>query len=99
VIPSKIFEQAALKKPILLGVDWEARKIIEKYNVGLYFEPENREQFIDALLKLKNDKELYNKLSNNCLELANDFDRKKLAKKMYNIIKKLVWFPNSSSIN
>jgi len=90
VIPSKIFEQVALKKPILLGVDGEAREIIEKYNAGLYFEPENRDDFIEKLLILKNNKELYNQLSENGLKLANDFDRKKLAKKMFDIIKKLV---------
>ncbi len=90
VIPSKIFEQVALKKPILLGVDGEAREIIEKYNAGLYFEPENRDDFIKKLLILKNNKKLYNQLSENGLKLANDFDRKKLAKKMFDIIKKLV---------
>ncbi len=90
VIPSKIFEQAAMKKPILLGVDGEARGIIEEYNAGLYYEPENKNEFIDALLKLKNDKELYKELSENCLKLADDFNRKKLADDMFKIIKDLI---------
>ena len=27
--------------PILIGVDGKARSIIEKYNAGLFYEPEN----------------------------------------------------------
>ena len=90
VIPSKIFEQAAMKKPILLGVDGEAREIVEKYKAGLFYHPENEKEFIDTLLRIKNDKKLYKELSENCLKLANDFDRKKLAREMYEIIKKIL---------
>lgn len=82
VIPSKIFETAAMCTPILLGVDGEARKIIEDYNAGYYFEPENEEAFLKALQKLKGDKTLYWELQKGCLKLAKDFDRKVLAKKM-----------------
>ena len=86
VIPSKIFESAAMGKPILLGVDGEARKIIEKYEAGLYFEPENKSDFLKKLYILKKNKSLYKKLSKNCKKLAVDFDRKFLAKNMLNII-------------
>lgn len=41
-IPSKLFEPLALGKPILLGVDGEARELfIEEGSAGLYYEPEN----------------------------------------------------------
>ena len=41
-IPSKLFEPLALGKPILLGVDGEARELfIDEGKAGLYFEPEN----------------------------------------------------------
>ena len=86
VIPSKIFESAAMGKPILLGVDGEARKIIEKYNAGLFFEPENKDEFIKKLSLLKNNKDLYNKLKDGCKTLANDFKRERLAEKMLKII-------------
>jgi glycosyltransferase involved in cell wall biosynthesis len=82
VIPSKIFETAAMCTPILLGVDGEARKLIEDYNAGYYFEPENEEAFLKALQKLREDKTLYLELQEGCLKLAKDFDRKELANKM-----------------
>lgn len=82
VIPSKIFESAAMEKPILLGVDGEARDLVETYNAGLYFEPENEADFISKLLILQKDKKIYNDFKIGCRKLAFDFDRKKLAKQM-----------------
>jgi glycosyltransferase involved in cell wall biosynthesis len=90
VIPSKIFESSAMKKPILLGVEGQAKDIIKKYNAGLCFEPENKEEFIDCIHELINNKTLYRNLQEGCTKLANDFDRKKLAKKMYNVIEGVV---------
>ena len=90
VIPSKIFESAAMQKPILLGVDGQAREIIEKYNAGLYYEPENKDDFIKKLLLLKNNKEIYQNKQEGCIKLADDYDRKKLAISMLDILKKIV---------
>jgi len=87
VIPSKIFESAAMQKPILLGVDGESRSIIEKYNAGLYFEPENETDFLNKLSLIKKDKELYKNCQEGCKKLSLDFDRKKLADKMLDLIK------------
>lgn len=86
VIPSKIFENAAMGIPILMGVEGEAQSIVESYNAGVCFEPENEQDFISKL-KIFEDREMYNSFRKGCFELANDFDRKKLACKMYNIIK------------
>ena len=41
-IPSKIFENAVMQIPILLGVDGEARSIIEKYHAGVFFDQKIR---------------------------------------------------------
>jgi glycosyltransferase involved in cell wall biosynthesis len=87
VIPSKIFESCAMEKPILLGVEGEAKNIIDKYEAGLAFKPENRDDFISKLMDLKNNVELYNKCKIGCKNLSRDFDRKSLAKKMLFIIK------------
>jgi glycosyltransferase involved in cell wall biosynthesis len=86
VIPSKIFEASAMEKPTLLGVEGQAQEIIEKYNAGLCFEPENQSDFIAQLTKIK-EKSIYKKLQIGCKKLAEDFDRKKLAVKMLKIIK------------
>lgn len=87
VIPSKIFEFAAQNIPILLGVDGEARELVEKYNAGIFYEPENERDFIEKLNFALNDKELYKKLQNGCKKLAEDHDRAKLANNMLKTIR------------
>jgi glycosyltransferase involved in cell wall biosynthesis len=87
VIPSKIFEASAMRKPTLLGVEGQAQEIIETHNAGLCFEPENEKDFLEKVYTLKNDKEKYKALQKGCEELAIEYDRKKLAEKMLKIIK------------
>jgi len=56
----------------------------------LAFEPENEADFVTKLLILKNNKQLYNELKDGGKKLAADFDRKKLAFEMKNILLKAV---------
>ncbi|MBO8093804.1 MAG: glycosyltransferase family 4 protein [Prosthecochloris sp.] len=88
VIPSKIFEASAMKKPTLLGVQGQAQRILEKYGAGVCFEPENTKDFLEKLKKLR-QKETYAKAQVGCEKLANDFDRMRLADKMLRIIKQV----------
>lgn len=85
VIPSKIFESASMNKPILLGVQGEAQRIIETYNAGLCFEPENEKDFLNKLLQL-HQKECYISCQQGCQKLAQAYDRKTLAQNMLKII-------------
>ena len=87
VIPSKIFEASAMRKPILLGVEGHAKEIIDRYGAGVSYEPENEKDFIDKVYLLKNDKDLYNRCKRGCIELTLNYDRKILAEKMLNIVK------------
>ena len=89
LIPSKIFESSAMKKPMLLGVEGEAREIVEHYNAGVAFEPENKEEFLNALKQISTDKEKYAKLQEGCSRLAEAFDRKNLANSMFEVLKKV----------
>ncbi len=89
VIPSKIFEASAMQKPTLLGVQGQARDVLSKYGAGLCFEPENEKDFILKLSMLRN-KNLYKKCQDGCSDLAVNYDRKKLANKMLDIINKII---------
>ncbi len=86
VIPSKIFEASAMRKPTLLGVEGQAEEIVKQYGAGICFKPENSEDFIDSVSRLKNDKALYEKCVQGCDMLARDFDRRLLATKMLECI-------------
>lgn len=85
VIPSKIFENAGMAIPILMGVEGEAKEIVEGYGAGICFEPENAADF-QAKLKQLMQPEYYAQCKEGCLKLAADFDRKVLAKKMLGIL-------------
>lgn len=53
-IPSKIFENLALKKPLLLGVEGEAKEIfIDRGKAGYFFEPENEADLAEKVRNLK----------------------------------------------
>ncbi len=86
VIPSKIFETAAMGVPILLGVDGEARSIVEQYGAGLFYEPENKADFLEKLDTLFGSPQIYDDCRKGGQRLAIDFDRKKLAQKMLDIL-------------
>jgi glycosyltransferase involved in cell wall biosynthesis len=90
VIPSKVFETVAMHIPVLLGVDGETRRIIEYYQAGIFFEPENE---IDFLAKLKAIKQKIQDCSSvyreGCQKMAHDFNRELLAAKMLDVLKTL----------
>lgn len=86
VIPSKIFENAGMEIPILMGVNGEAREIIESYHAGVCFEPESETEFCEKLDLLLTDENLYNECKEGCKKLSLDFDRNLLANKMLQII-------------
>jgi glycosyltransferase involved in cell wall biosynthesis len=55
-IPSKIFENLAMKIPVLLGVDGEAKDLfVEQGKCALYFEPENSKALAEMVLKISSD--------------------------------------------
>lgn len=89
VIPSKIFENAAMAIPILMGVEGEAQEIVESYGAGLCFEPENEDDFKKKLSQLIVPN-TYKQCQAGCLKLAADFNRKKLAHRMLKIIENTV---------
>ena len=87
-IPSKILEVLALGKPILLGVNGEARDLfIKSAHSGLYFEPENFEALTENILKLYNSRELLNELGKNGnIYIQNNFNSEKIAEDFLNLL-------------
>lgn len=80
VIPSKIFESMATKKPIVLGVEGEVKGIIEEAGSGLCIEPESALELADALRRLAADSALCRQLGDAGAEyVARCFDRRVLA--------------------
>ena len=88
VIPSKIFEAAAMEKPILLGLEGETKGIIERYGAGVCFEPENQKEFHLAVETIL-EPDTLSKCQKGAEQLALDFDRKVIADDMLKDLKHL----------
>jgi glycosyltransferase involved in cell wall biosynthesis len=90
-IPSKIFEPLYFSKPVLLGVDGEAKQLfVEEGKCALYFEPENANELVASIKKIFQDKALYKVLGENGHHyVATYFDRRKLAEQFWSRIKQI----------
>jgi len=87
VIPSKIFESMAMGLPIIISVpEGESTQIIRTQKAGLVIPPENPNRLAEALLNIKNDKDMYNTYAKNGFLAANKFNRKKLSIEMLDYI-------------
>ena len=88
VIPSKIFEAMELKKPILLGVRGESRRIVvDEVQCGLAFPPEDADAMVAALRQLERDPTLRKELTDRgSVALQERFRRSTLARKMLDAI-------------
>ncbi|MHC4075147.1 MAG: glycosyltransferase family 4 protein, partial [Planctomycetota bacterium] len=87
VYPNKVFDYMAAAKPIIIGIDGVARKLIEDAGSGIYVEPENPQEFAEAVLKLKDNPELCREYGRSGLSFVREnFDRKMLADKYLNIL-------------
>jgi glycosyltransferase involved in cell wall biosynthesis len=90
-IPSKLFEPLAMGKPILLGVDGEARELfIEKGKGGLFFTPEDATELSEKVRYLNSNRIELSTLGENGKQFVSlNFNREKIAKQFFNRISEL----------
>jgi colanic acid biosynthesis glycosyl transferase WcaI len=62
VIPTKMLEFMSCSRPVILGVDGQARKIVEEAAAGIVIEPENSIALGEAIQRLAADRNLCQKL-------------------------------------
>ena len=91
VMPSKIFESAGCARPILMGVNGFAKKIVMDAEAGVSVEPEDAVGIADALEKLAADPELCRRLGENAYRnIAARYDRDVQADDYLKILEGLV---------
>ena len=91
VIPSKIFDSIGMNVPILLGVNGESKKILNKYKLGEFFEPEDEIQLYNKILNFNSNKKLLKHYSKNAILATYIYDRNFLSSKMISFIKNNIW--------
>lgn len=87
-IPSKIFENLAMKKPILLGVEGEAKELfIDEGKCGLAFIPEDSVDLKNKVIQLYENKAELTQLGENGYNYVNrNFTRDKIANDFFNFL-------------
>jgi glycosyltransferase involved in cell wall biosynthesis len=86
-MPSKIFEIAAMERPIVIGAEGIAAKLVEEHRAGLAVEPENLDALVGAIERLRCDRALSLSLQSGSRALADNFSRDKFAEQMLEEIK------------
>lgn len=87
VIPSKIFESMAMGLPMIVAVPkGEATNIVESQGAGLVVKPEQPEELARAIESIADDETLKKSLSEKAQQAAPEYERKKLAANMLDIL-------------
>lgn len=90
-LPSKFFDYMALGLPIILGVDGEARDLLENYQTGVYYKPGVPEDLVERIRWLQANPERGRAMGRAGRKLVFEhFSRSELAAKMEQIISSLV---------
>ncbi|HEY1837497.1 MAG TPA: glycosyltransferase family 4 protein [Rhizomicrobium sp.] len=89
-LPTKIFEAAAMERPIILSAAGIAADLVRKYDAGLAIAPEDATALAASIIELRNDSALRQRFAAGGRGLAADFDRNKLADLMLDEIRRVL---------
>lgn len=91
VMPSKIFESAGCARPVLMGVDGFAKKLVMDAGAGVPMEPENAPEMVSALIHLADHPEEGRQLGENARRnIAGRFNRDSQARDYLAILEKTI---------
>ena len=87
VLPSKMFEAMAMECPIVLGVEGEAKALLEEAGAGIAIEPENAAELAASVVRLAEDQELRERLGRQGAAYVREhYDRSKLAARYLDLL-------------
>ena len=93
VIPTKMLEFMSCARPVILGVDGQAREIVEGAGAGQIIEPENSEALAQAIKTLAANAGLRTKLGQKGREyILQNFSRARTAKKYIGVLESLTHY-------
>lgn len=91
VIPTKMLEFMSCARPVILGVDGQARQIVEADGAGIAIEPENSAALTGAIQWLLSHRELGRAMGQKGRQyIVRNFSRASTAKKYITVLEKLV---------
>jgi glycosyltransferase involved in cell wall biosynthesis len=94
VIPTKMLEFMSCARPVILGVEGQARELLDEAGAGIAMEPENSDALVDAILQLRENRALAETLGQKGREfILGRFSRTTTAKSYLEILERVVSLP------
>jgi colanic acid biosynthesis glycosyl transferase WcaI len=91
VLPTKMLEFMSCARPVILGVDGHARKVMEQANAGIFITPEDPAALADAVVRLAADPALRESLGRNGRQhVLQHFSRQNTAKLYLDVLQDLL---------
>jgi colanic acid biosynthesis glycosyl transferase WcaI len=91
VIPTKMLEFMSCARPVILGVDGQARQIVEQASSGIVIEPENADALRAAIQQLAANRDLARSLGQKGREyIVQNFSRARTAEKYIEVLRRLL---------
>lgn len=91
VMPSKVFESAGCARPIIMGVDGYAKRLVMEAGAGLDMKPESADSLVACVKTLAGDAELCRRLGENAYKnIAKIHNRDRQASDYVGILKEVV---------
>jgi len=91
VYPNKVFDYMCAEKPIIIGIDGMARKLVEDAGAGIFADPESPQVFVQAVVFLKENPQKLNIFGENGRRFVQEnFSRKVLSDRYLKIIEQVV---------
>jgi len=99
VIPSKIFETLAMGRPVIVGVEGEARKIVMRSGAGVAMEPDSPPSLVAAVEQLADDPIAAARQGRAARQhVIRHYNRDALASRMLRQLKAVAGIPTSSEM-
>jgi glycosyltransferase involved in cell wall biosynthesis len=99
VIPTKMLEFMSCARPVILGVDGQARQIIEDAGAGLVIEPENSEALVGAINQLSANRDVGVALGQKGREyIQQHFSRGQTAEKYIEVLSTLLGWSQTGNV-
>jgi len=96
VLPSKMLEFMSCARPVILGVDGQARTILEEARGGIPIDPENSEDLANAICYLAANRDRGRALGENGRDyIVRKFSRRQTADKYISILERMLNLPES----
>src|SRR3984885_4885031 len=91
VVPTKMLEFMSCARPIILGVDGQARKIMDQAGAGVYVEPENAGALVQVIAQLAANPALRETLGRNGpRHIVEHFSRQQTTKAYIAVLKEIL---------